>query len=292
MSSASVGSTFGIMSDSGEDDNVDEFPFAVTEHYYPRLLSEREWRYVYGNGGVTCKRLKEMSSASIWSQEEDGGYLKIVIKGTEGECMLAKIAIRIVLQQLHSDSSMDYNDLETTYGMYVSTVDVPSTPGIAGAIIGRKGETLRNMEKTHNTFMFVGNSRVYIVGADEAREKAVIMMSEFIEKQKCRLAATVNEAESRKDTRRDHEPGSIVHDAPTRRDFRDHSRLRDRDHHNPRGCRHSRDFGEPSRHIPRHDNMSRYDELRPAKHEEDYSDFYEWRRQDEWKRYNEWLHSK
>ena len=140
-------------------------------------LSDADVAYLVGRGGATRMRLERFSGSRL-NIDRDCAE----VEGTDQQRELAKLAIRITLQQRSGGTvSVDFDSLEQRED--VSTFDVPKET--VGFLLGAKGSTLRDLETKHKVFMFFNNERMrqsrsgaqckrlYVIGAPGPRADAL-----------------------------------------------------------------------------------------------------------------------
>ena len=101
-------------------------------------------------------------------------------------CALARLCIDITLQQ-RNNGKIEISEEELMANGNVSTFDVDKSA--VGFVLGAKGQTLRQFETQHRTFMFFDNDclpgttkkRLYILGTDENRKGALAECENAVE---------------------------------------------------------------------------------------------------------------
>jgi hypothetical protein len=143
--------------------------------------------YLLGRNGATKQRLAKFSGCRLEidpSRDDNTGKIEII--GTSPERKLARLCIDITLQQ-RNNGKIEISEEELMANGNVSTFDVDKSA--VGFVLGAKGQTLRQFETQHRTFMFFDNDclpgttkkRLYILGTDENRKGALAECENAVE---------------------------------------------------------------------------------------------------------------
>ena len=150
-------------------------------------LESQAIAYLLGRNGATKQRLANFSGCRLEiDPNKDGDTGKIEIIGTVDERKLARLCIDITLQQ-RNNGKVNVSEQALKAAGNVSTLDVDTDA--VGFVLGAKGATLRQFEKQFCTFMFFDNDcmegtsqkRLYILGTQDNREKALIECQNAVE---------------------------------------------------------------------------------------------------------------
>eukprot|EP00494_Astrolonche_serrata_P023740 UN23998 len=105
-------------------------------------LDETEVAYVFGRMGSTKDKLARVSGSRI-----DLVGQELVFQGNEDAVLRAKRYVKILLDQRHCDTTVDVKE----HTGDLTLVKVPSS--CKGFITGKRGATLRQIEREHATLM-------------------------------------------------------------------------------------------------------------------------------------------